>query len=88
MEASATIGIDAFGELTFELTPIPLSPRSGGVLLNWHQEKSAVVCFSFRGLAEDGTRFETEHLFLSSLVTASDQASGERLPSPRSAPSR
>ena len=79
VEVSATIGIDASGELTFEFTPIPLSERSRFILLKWHQEKSDVVYFSFRATAEDGTRFETEHLFLSSLGTASDQASGTRL---------
>ncbi|RAI40694.1 hypothetical protein [Rhodoplanes roseus] len=78
VEVSAEIGIDASGELKFDFPPIPLSNQSKFILLEW-DDKDKVVHFSFRAAAEDGTRFETDHLFFSSLCTTWDQASGARL---------
>ncbi|MEH2482823.1 hypothetical protein V1282_006180 [Nitrobacteraceae bacterium AZCC 2146] len=80
VEASATISIDSSGELIFEFAPIPLSAQSRFILTAWHDDRGDIVHFSFKALSEDGARFETEHLFFSSLGTASD-ASGTRFTS-------
>jgi hypothetical protein len=78
VEAEIRIGIDETGELTFEFTPIPLTDKSRFIMIAWHDRKSDIAHFSFRGTAEDGTRFETAHLFFSSLNSPSD-ANGMRL---------
>jgi hypothetical protein len=78
VEASAVIHIDSSGELVFDFSPIPYTTQSQFILAAWHTESSDIVHFSFKAAAEDGARFETEHLFFSSLGMPSD-AGGTRL---------
>jgi hypothetical protein len=83
VDASATISIDSSGELVLKFVPIPLSAQSRFILMAWHDDKSDIVHFSFKAVAEDGARFETEHLFFSSLGTASDAAGARLTPEAR-----
>jgi hypothetical protein len=78
VEAEVRVGIDETGVLKFDFTPIALSAQSRFIMNAWHDSKSDIAHFSFRGAAEDGTRFETEHLFFSGL-SMPDDANGTRL---------
>jgi hypothetical protein len=78
VEASAVIHINSSGELVFDFSPIPYTAQSQFISAAWHNESSDIVHFSFKAVAEDGARFETEHLFFSSLGMSSD-ATGTRL---------
>lgn len=85
IEASATISIDASGKLVFAFAPIPLSAQSRFIMMAWYGGGSDIVHFSFKAIAEDGARFETEHLFFSSLGNTSDAAGTRMTPEARCA---
>lgn len=85
VEASADIHIDSSGELVFEFSPIPCTAQSDFISAAWHRESSDVVHFSFKATAENGARFETEHLIFSSLGMASDAAGTRFTPEARCA---
>jgi hypothetical protein len=78
VEASATISLDASGELVFEFRAIPYTAESEFISAAWHDPSSDVVHFSFEAAADDGARFETDHLFFTSLDEARN-GSGSRL---------
>src|SRR5882762_6596151 len=79
VEASAVIHIDSSGELVFEFSPIPYTAQSDFISGAWHDPSSDVAHFSFKATAEDGARFETDHLFFSSLGMASPEDAGTLL---------
>jgi hypothetical protein len=79
VEASAVIQIDSSGELVFDFSPIPYTRQSDFISAAWHNESSDVVHFSLKATAENGARFETDHLLFSSLGMPTD-ATGTRLP--------
>jgi hypothetical protein len=73
------VGIDANGEIELEFDPIPLNNQTKFILLGWDRDRSQITYFSLKGVAEDGTRFETSHLSFTSLGKYSD-ASGTPMP--------
>lgn len=85
VEASATISIDVSGELVLTFAPIPLSAKSRFIMMAWYSGGSDIVHFSFKAIAQDGARFETEHLFFSSLGNTSDAAGTRMTPEARCA---
>jgi hypothetical protein len=72
------IGVDPSGEVEFEFDPIKLSNDTKFILLSWYQKGDEFRYLSFKGSAEDGSRFETDHLHLSALDKTSD-ASGTHM---------
>ncbi|ODM75059.1 hypothetical protein [Bradyrhizobium elkanii] len=85
VEAAAIISINASGELVFEFQTIPYTAQSEFISAAWHGPSSNVVYFSFKAVADDGARFETDHLFFSSLGTASDESGARLTPEARCA---
>jgi hypothetical protein len=75
---SFRVGIDANGEIELEFDPISLNNQTKFILLGWDRDRSQITYFSLKGVAEDGTRFETSHLSFTSLGKYSD-ASGTRM---------
>jgi hypothetical protein len=78
LELKLDVSVDVTGAAEVILGAIPLTNESKFLLTEWHKPSNEVVYFIFRGLAEDGTRFETEHLMFNSMGTASDD-SGSRI---------
>ncbi|WP_027533730.1 hypothetical protein [Bradyrhizobium sp. WSM3983] len=79
VEASAIIHIDSSGELVFKFSSIPYKAQSDFISAAWHDPSSDVVHFSFKAVAEDGARFETDHLFFSGLGMTSPEDAGTLL---------
>jgi hypothetical protein len=79
VDASAVIHIDSSGELVFEFSPIAYTAQSDFISAAWHNESNDIVHFSFKAVAKDGARFETEHLFFSSLGMNTTEDAGTLL---------
>jgi hypothetical protein len=78
LQLTIGIGIDPAGEVEFKFDPIVLSDDTKFILLSWYETGDDFRYFSFAGFAEDGARFETDHLHLTSLDKTSD-ATGTRM---------
>ena len=78
LQLTICIGIDFAGEVEFQFDPIALSDDTKFILLSWYEKGDDFRYFSFAGVAEDGARFETDHLHLTSLDKTSD-ATGTRM---------
>ena len=83
VEASAVIHIDSSGELVFKFSPIHYTAQSQFISVAWHNESSDIEHFSFKAVAEGGARFETDHLFFSSLGMPADGAGTRLIPEAR-----
>jgi hypothetical protein len=78
LQLTISIGIDPAGEVEFKFDPMVLSNDTKFILLSWYDKGDDFRYFFFAGVAEDGARFETKHLYFTSLDEISD-ASGTRM---------
>jgi hypothetical protein len=68
--------IDASGALDFDFDRVPLNQDSMFLYLAWHKDGESVPGFALTGVADDGTKLETKHLYFRSMGDKSRSEEG------------